>query len=121
MVSLYNNNLNGILADEMGLGKTIQTIALLAYLMEVKGNKGPFLIVVPLSTINNWSLEFEKWAPDIVKVRCAGARAHATRYPAWRSRARRCGGARWCTKASRRRAAACCKVRSSMCLSPHTR
>jgi SNF2 family DNA or RNA helicase len=36
MVSLYNNNLNGILADEMGLGKTIQTIALLAYLMERK-------------------------------------------------------------------------------------
>lgn len=36
MVSLYNNNLNGILADEMGLGKTIQTIALLAYLMESK-------------------------------------------------------------------------------------
>ncbi|CAN0090902.1 unnamed protein product, partial [Laminaria digitata] len=36
MVSLYNNNLNGILADEMGLGKTIQTIALIAYLMEDK-------------------------------------------------------------------------------------
>ena len=34
LVSLYNNNLNGILADEMGLGKTIQTIALLAYVME---------------------------------------------------------------------------------------
>ena len=69
MVSLYNNSLNGILADEMGLGKTIQTIALICYLMEVKNNKGPFLVVVPLSTINNWSLEFEKWAPDIVKVR----------------------------------------------------
>ena len=49
MVSLYNNNLNGILADEMGLGKTIQTIALLTYLMEKKGNNGPFLIIVPLS------------------------------------------------------------------------
>ena len=35
LVSLHNNNLNGILADEMGLGKTIQTIALLAYLLEV--------------------------------------------------------------------------------------
>lgn len=49
LVSLYNNNLNGILADEMGLGKTIQTIALVAYLMEKKGNNGPFLIIVPLS------------------------------------------------------------------------
>lgn len=37
-VSLYNNNLNGILADEMGLGKTIQTIALIAYLMEVRNS-----------------------------------------------------------------------------------
>jgi SNF2 family DNA or RNA helicase len=53
-VSLYNNNLNGILADEMGLGKTIQTISLLSYLIEFKKNYGPFLIVVPLSTISNW-------------------------------------------------------------------
>jgi len=49
LVSLYNNHLNGILADEMGLGKTIQTIALITYLMEKKGNNGPFLIIVPLS------------------------------------------------------------------------
>jgi ATP-dependent helicase STH1/SNF2 len=54
LVSLYNNNLNGILADEMGLGKTIQTISLLSYLIEFKKNYGPFLIVVPLSTISNW-------------------------------------------------------------------
>lgn len=65
MVSLYNNNLNGILADEMGLGKTIQTIALITYLMEKKKVMGPFLIIVPLSTISNWMLEFEKWAPSV--------------------------------------------------------
>lgn len=51
MVSLYNNNLNGILADEMGLGKTIQTIALITYLMEYKRLNGPFLIIVPLSSV----------------------------------------------------------------------
>eukprot|EP00826_Nyctotherus_ovalis_P044375 TRINITY_DN4788_c0_g3_i4.p1 TRINITY_DN4788_c0_g3~~TRINITY_DN4788_c0_g3_i4.p1 ORF type:complete len:973 (+),score=385.78 TRINITY_DN4788_c0_g3_i4:76-2994(+) len=68
LLSLYNNNLNGILADEMGLGKTIQTIALLAYLMERKNNEGPFLIVVPLSTIANWILEFDRWAPHIKKM-----------------------------------------------------
>eukprot|EP01034_Spumella_vulgaris_P021763 gene21763-27819_t len=73
MVSLYNNNLNGILADEMGLGKTIQTIALLAYLMEYKHNNGPFLIVVPLSTLSNWVNEFNKWAPDMLKVVYKGA------------------------------------------------
>jgi superfamily II DNA or RNA helicase len=68
MVSLYNSKLNGILADEMGLGKTIQTIGLICYLMEFKKVMGPFLIVVPLSTLSNWVNEFEKWAPDIIKV-----------------------------------------------------
>lgn len=56
------------MADEMGLGKTIQTISLLSYLIEFKKNYGPFLIVVPLSTISNWMSEFDKWAPSIRKV-----------------------------------------------------
>ncbi len=66
LVSLNNNSLNGILADEMGLGKTIQTIALITYLMEKKKNLGPFLIIVPLSTLSNWMIEFEKWAPSCI-------------------------------------------------------
>ncbi|AJR37370.1 Sth1p [Saccharomyces cerevisiae YJM248] len=65
MVSLYNNHLNGILADEMGLGKTIQSISLITYLYQVKKDIGPFLVIVPLSTITNWTLEFEKWAPSL--------------------------------------------------------
>jgi len=68
MISLYNNRLNGILADEMGLGKTIQSISLITYLIEKKKQNGPFLIIVPLSTLTNWTLEFEKWAPSVVKV-----------------------------------------------------
>jgi ATP-dependent helicase STH1/SNF2 len=69
MVSLYNNHLNGILADEMGLGKTIQTISLITFLMEKKQAPGPFLVIVPLSTMTNWALEFARWAPS-VKVIC---------------------------------------------------
>lgn len=65
MVSLYNNHLNGILADEMGLGKTIQSISLISYLYEVKNERQPFLVIVPLSTITNWTIEFEKWAPSL--------------------------------------------------------
>lgn len=65
MLSLYNNRLNGILADEMGLGKTIQTLGLIAHLMERKDNPGPYLIIVPLSTVSNWELEFARWAPAI--------------------------------------------------------
>ena len=68
MISLYNNNLNGILADEMGLGKTIQTISLITYLIEKKRQNGPFLVIVPLSTLTNWNLEFEKWAPSVNRV-----------------------------------------------------
>ena len=40
----------------MGLGKTIQTIALFWYLIGVKGNDGPFLVVVPLTTMSNWAV-----------------------------------------------------------------
>ena len=68
MISLYNNNLNGILADEMGLGKTIQTISLITYLIERKKQNGPFLVIVPLSTLTNWNLEFDKWAPSVSKI-----------------------------------------------------
>ena len=64
MVSLYNNKLNGILADEMGLGKTIQSISLITYLIEKK-HEDKFLVIVPLSTITNWTVEFEKWAPSV--------------------------------------------------------
>lgn len=65
MVSLYNNRLNGILADEMGLGKTIQTISLVTFLIEKKHQHGPYLVIVPLSTMNNWQNEFVKWAPTV--------------------------------------------------------
>ncbi|CAG2107217.1 unnamed protein product [Medioppia subpectinata] len=73
LVSLYNNNLNGILADEMGLGKTIQTIALITHLIEHKRNNGPYLIIVPLSTMSNWMLEFDRWAPTVIKVAYKGS------------------------------------------------
>ncbi|KAK9287937.1 hypothetical protein L1049_016382 [Liquidambar formosana] len=68
MLSLFNNNLNGILADEMGLGKTIQTISLIAYLLENKGVTGPHLIVAPKAVLPNWIIEFSTWAPSIVAI-----------------------------------------------------
>ncbi|KAF7310438.1 hypothetical protein HMN09_00585900 [Mycena chlorophos] len=72
MVSLYNNRLNGILADEMGLGKTIQTISLISFLIESKHLYGPYLVIVPLSTMTNWSGEFAKWAPSIKVISYKG-------------------------------------------------
>ena len=56
---------NAILADEMGLGKTLQAICLLSFLFHQKSIFGPFLVIVPLSTISAWQREFSRWAPDI--------------------------------------------------------
>ncbi|KAG8786679.1 hypothetical protein FRC12_016384 [Ceratobasidium sp. 428] len=74
-IFLYNNRLNGILADEMGLGKTIQTISLVSFLVERKKLHGPYLVIVLLSTLTNWTLEFSKWAPSIVAVVYKGSPA----------------------------------------------
>lgn len=54
-----------ILADEMGLGKTIQTISFLTYLFHQHALYGPFLLVVPLSTLASWQKEFAQWSPDL--------------------------------------------------------
>lgn len=61
-----------ILADEMGLGKTIQTICFLYALHKVHHLYGPFLCVVPLSTMTAWQREFDLWAPDMNVVTYLG-------------------------------------------------
>lgn len=68
LISLHENRLSGILADEMGLGKTLQTISFLGHLRYVKNIDGPFLIVVPKSTLDNWRREFLKWTPEVSTV-----------------------------------------------------
>ncbi|VDP13956.1 unnamed protein product [Heligmosomoides polygyrus] len=64
LVMMHEKGFNCILGDEMGLGKTIQVIAFIAYLMETNV-RGPHLIVVPSSTIENWMAEFIKWCPKV--------------------------------------------------------
>jgi chromodomain-helicase-DNA-binding protein 1 len=49
----------------MGLGKTIQSVSYLSYLYHQQQQYGPFLVVVPLSTITAWQMQFKKWAPDL--------------------------------------------------------
>lgn len=61
---LFRKNLSCILADDMGLGKTCQVIAFLAHLHET-GIKGPHLVVVPGSTLENWLQEFSTYCPDL--------------------------------------------------------
>lgn len=61
---LFDRKLSCILADDMGLGKTCQVIAFLAHLLE-KGIKGPHLVVVPASTLENWLREFSIFCPQL--------------------------------------------------------
>ncbi len=53
-------------------GKTIQTICFLSYLFEQYNLHGPFLLVVPLSTMTAWQKEFSQWAPQINVVTYLG-------------------------------------------------
>ncbi|KAH9949577.1 SNF2 family N-terminal domain-containing protein [Amylocystis lapponica] len=70
---LWTKGENGILADEMGLGKTVQTVAFLSYLFHEMRQYGPFLVIVPLSTVPAWQAQFATWAPDIHVVTYIGS------------------------------------------------
>ncbi len=56
---------NVILADEMGLGKTVQTVAFMNWLRHDRQQQGPFIVVVPLSTMPAWAETLDNWTPDI--------------------------------------------------------
>lgn len=58
-------NRNVALADEMGLGKTIQTIAFINWMRHIRHQQGPFVVVVPLSTMPSWAETFDTWTPDL--------------------------------------------------------
>jgi hypothetical protein len=45
--------------------QTVQTVAFLSYLFHELQQYGPFLVIVPLSTITAWQTQFAAWAPDI--------------------------------------------------------
>ena len=61
LASTYYRKHGCILADEMGLGKTVQIVSYLEHLHRVEKIHRPFLVVVPLSTVEHWRREFEGW------------------------------------------------------------
>ncbi|KAI3840501.1 hypothetical protein MKX03_000788 [Papaver bracteatum] len=75
LVNSWRNDTNVILADEMGLGKTVQSVSMLGFLQNAQQIHGPFLVVVPLSTMSNWAKEFKKWLPEMNVVVYVGNRA----------------------------------------------
>ncbi|THG18520.1 hypothetical protein TEA_015218 [Camellia sinensis var. sinensis] len=75
LVNSWRNDTNVILADEMGLGKTVQSVSMLGFLQNAQQIHGPFLVVVPLSTLSNWAKEFKKWLPSMNVIVYVGTRA----------------------------------------------
>ena len=61
LIKCWHENRNMVLADEMGLGKTIQSLAFLNYLHVENVNKGPFIIIAPLTTLSHWKKVAEEW------------------------------------------------------------
>lgn len=63
MSYMLRENQGCILGDEMGLGKTLQIITVM---LEMKSNeKGPMLVIAPVSLLQNWKRECEKFAPSL--------------------------------------------------------
>ena len=56
----------------MGLGKTLQTISFMAFLRENRRENGPHLVIVPLTTLDNWIRELGRWCPEIRVLRYWG-------------------------------------------------
>ncbi len=49
----------------MGLGKTVQTVAFMNWLRHDREQQGPFIVVVPLSTMPSWAETLDNWTPDV--------------------------------------------------------
>ena len=70
LVFLAGVGVGGCLADDMGLGKTIQMLALMQYEREQAARAGrekplPTLLIVPMSTLDNWEQEVRKFTPTL--------------------------------------------------------
>jgi superfamily II DNA or RNA helicase len=79
LIRLARHRLSGCLADDMGLGKTVQALALMLHLRQTPAGTdlahpggdpssllpGKFLVVAPVSTLENWRREAARFAPDL--------------------------------------------------------
>ena len=98
---------HGLIADEMGLGKTLQVLSLMS-LLEEAGTLRPALIVAPLTLLQNWESEADRFFPGRFRRRAklhGGKRLKATElqtadivlasYEAVRSQQLELGRVRW--------------------------
>ncbi len=60
--SLFKENFTGgLLADDMGLGKTLQLLYFLEWHCQHSDDNKPYLIVAPVSLLENWENEYQKF------------------------------------------------------------
>jgi HJR/Mrr/RecB family endonuclease len=60
--SLFKENFaGGLLADDMGLGKTLQLLYFLEWHCQYCNDNKPYLIVAPVSLLENWENEYQKF------------------------------------------------------------
>src|SRR5690606_30934074 len=65
----HEHNVRGmVLADDMGLGKTFQLLTLMASIMEETPNCLPMLVVAPVSLLENWKEEADKFYPSAFSI-----------------------------------------------------
>ena len=57
-----------VLADDMGLGKTFQLLTLMASIIEEAPAAKPMLVVAPVSLLENWQEEAEKFYPGAFQI-----------------------------------------------------
>jgi SNF2 family DNA or RNA helicase len=67
MAGLSEKKRGGLLADDMGLGKTVQVIAHMSQLAE-ENALNPSLIVAPVTLLDNWKQEIERFLPSRTSV-----------------------------------------------------
>ncbi len=60
--SLFKENFaGGLLADDMGLGKTLQLLYFIEWHSQTYNDNKPYLIVAPVSLLENWENEYAKF------------------------------------------------------------
>ena len=72
---------NALLGDEMGLGKTIQAIGVANHLFQ--SGKKHIIIVSPLSVLENWNREVQKWSK--LKTYIYRGTGRTSKYEKWRN------------------------------------
>lgn len=71
-LSKSSKNIGGLLGDDMGLGKTLQVLSFIDwhqnYQKKINSNS-PYLIVAPVTLLENWANEFDKFFDSTVNFK----------------------------------------------------